>query len=157
MNILLNIGIVLLTFLMMEGVTWCTHKYVMHGFLWILHDDHHNKDHAKGFFERNDAFFIIFAGMAMSFFALGTFDATFRILVYIGMGITLYGFAYFMVHDVLIHQRLKWFSRTNNFYFRALRKAHKMHHKHLGKEDGECFGMLFVPMKYFKEALKTQR
>jgi beta-carotene 3-hydroxylase len=141
----------------MEAVTWCTHKYVMHGFLWLLHDDHHNKDHSKGFFERNDAFFIIFAGMAMSFFALGTFDAAFRILVYIGMGITLYGFAYFMVHDVLIHQRLKWFSRTNNFYFRALRKAHKMHHKHLGKEDGECFGMLFVPMKYFREALKTQK
>jgi beta-carotene 3-hydroxylase len=157
MNILLNIGIVLLTFVLMEAVTWCTHKYVMHGFLWLLHDDHHNKDHSKGFFERNDAFFIIFAGMAMSFFALGTFDAAFRILVYIGMGITLYGFAYFMVHDVLIHQRLKWFSRTNNFYFRALRKAHKMHHKHLGKEDGECFGMLFVPMKYFREALKTQK
>lgn len=157
MELLLNIGLVLLTFVVMEAVTWCTHKYVMHGFLWLLHDDHHNKDHTKGFFERNDAFFVIFAGMAMSFFALGTFDAAYRFLVYVGLGITLYGFAYFMVHDVLIHQRLKWFSRTNNFYFRALRKAHKMHHKHLGKEDGECFGMLFVPMKYFREALKTQK
>jgi beta-carotene 3-hydroxylase len=26
-----------------------------------------------------------------------------------------------------------------------------MHHKHLDKEDGECFGMLMVPFKYFKE------
>ena len=27
-------------FLTMEGVTWCTHKYVMHGFGWFLHEDH---------------------------------------------------------------------------------------------------------------------
>jgi beta-carotene 3-hydroxylase len=25
-----------------------------------------------------------------------------------------------------------------------------MHHKHLGKQDGECFGMLWVPMKYYR-------
>ncbi|MFI0492282.1 MAG: beta-carotene hydroxylase, partial [Flavobacterium sp.] len=28
--------------------------------------------------------------------------------------------------------------------------GHKVHHKHLGKQNGECFGMLFVPFKYFK-------
>ncbi len=67
----------------------------------------------------------------------------------------LYGMAYFLVHVVLIHRRFKWFDNTNNWYLRALRKAHKMHHKHLGKEDGECFGMLFVPLKYFKEAKKS--
>lgn len=156
MHIFANIGISLLTFICMEGITWLTHKYVMHGFLWTLHDDHHNKDHSKGFFERNDAFFIIFAGLAMTFFATGTFSETWRFLIFVGIGITLYGFAYFMVHDILIHQRFKLFSRTNNFYFRALRKAHKIHHKHLGKEDGECFGMLFVPMKYFREALKSK-
>jgi beta-carotene 3-hydroxylase len=37
----------------------------------------------------------------------------------------------------------------------AIRKAHKVHHKHLGKEDGECFGMLVVPFKYYKEAKKA--
>jgi beta-carotene 3-hydroxylase len=31
-----------------------------------------------------------------------------------------------------------------------------MHHKHLGKEEGECFGMLFVPLKYFKEAMNSK-
>ena len=31
----------LVTFLIMEGITWCTHKFVMHGFLWYLHEDHH--------------------------------------------------------------------------------------------------------------------
>jgi beta-carotene 3-hydroxylase len=69
----------------------------------------------------------------------------------------LYGLSYFLVHDVLIHQRFNWFSRTDNVYFRGLRKAHKIHHKHLGKEDGECFGMLYVPMKYFREAAAYKR
>jgi beta-carotene 3-hydroxylase len=44
---------------------------------------------------------------------------------------------------------------TKNPYFLAIRKAHKVHHKHLGKEHGECFGMLVVPFKYYKEAKKA--
>jgi len=71
---------------------------------------------------------------------------------FVGLGIMFYGFSYFLVHDVLIHRRFNWFERTDNVYFRAIRKAHKVHHKHLGKEDGECFGMLYVPRKYFVEA-----
>lgn len=156
MNALINIGIVLVTFCLMECVTWLTHKYIMHGWLgWHLHEDHHNKSHS--FFEKNDYFFVIFAIISMSFYFTGTFIADFGFMFYIGIGISLYGFAYFMVHDILIHQRFKLFSRTNNVYFRALRKAHKVHHKHLGKDEGECFGMLFVPMKYFREARRSAK
>ncbi|MFB0911389.1 MAG: carotene hydroxylase, partial [Flavobacterium sp.] len=39
-------------------------------------------------------------------------------------------------------------------YFRAIRRAHKVHHKHMGKEQGECFGMLIVPWKYLRQELK---
>jgi beta-carotene 3-hydroxylase len=78
-------------------------------------------------------------------------------MLFIGIGITTYGFAYFVVHEIIIHQRIKLFTRSSNFYVRAIRKAHKVHHKHLGKEEGECFGMLWVPVKYFKEALKSQQ
>ena len=27
----------------MEFMAWFTHKYIMHGFLWVLHKDHHKK------------------------------------------------------------------------------------------------------------------
>ena len=146
-----NALIVLLTFCFMEFVAWATHKYVMHGPLWFLHNDHHKKDHG-GWFERNDFFFLIFAlpGMALIFFGYRT--GLHSPLLWIGTGITLYGLAYFLVHDIFIHQRFKILRRTDNLYFRAIRKAHKVHHKHLGKEDGECFGMLLVPLKYLKEA-----
>jgi beta-carotene 3-hydroxylase len=156
MELVLNILTVLLTFVIMEGVTWLTHKYVMHGFLWNLHNDHHNHNH-QSWFEKNDAFFILFAGISMMFFASGTFIQSLQLLFYVGVGITLYGLAYFLVHDIFIHQRFKLFTRTDNFYLRGLRKAHKVHHKHLGKEEGECFGMLWVPVKYFKEALRSAK
>jgi beta-carotene 3-hydroxylase len=77
-------------------------------------------------------------------------DAGFDYRFFIGLGIFAYGLSYFIVHDIIIHQRLKLFKNTKNKYLIALRKGHKVHHKHLGKEEGECFGMLFVPFKYFK-------
>ncbi len=139
------IAVLLGTFLIMEGITWCTHRFVMHGFLWYLHRDHHQVE--PGFFEKNDAFFVIFAVPSMLLIYFGTFDQVWWMQA-IGFGIMLYGFAYFMVHDVIIHQRFKWFTRSNNRYVRAIRWAHKMHHKHLNKEQGESFGMLYVHKKY---------
>ena len=134
----------------MEGVTWLTHKFIMHGFGWYLHEDHHQPGYPH-VFEKNDAFFVVFAIPSMLLFWFGSRNGI-NFLFFIGLGILIYGMAYFLVHDVLIHRRFKWFDKTNNWYLRGLRKAHKMHHKHLGKEEGECFGMLFVPIHYFREA-----
>ncbi len=134
----------------MEFMAWFTHKYVMHGFLWSLHKDHHKKDH-DSWFERNDTFFIFYAAISITFFLLWQHDI-FTYGLAIGLGIFAYGFTYFMVHDIFIHQRFKWFRNAKSRYGKALRRAHKMHHKHLSKEDGECFGMLLFPYKYYKDA-----
>jgi beta-carotene 3-hydroxylase len=146
---MLGVLITLATYVAMEGITWCTHKFVMHGLMWYFHEDHHQP---RGrFFEKNDAFFLIFAVPSCLLIVFGSMEA-FDWRFFVGLGIMFYGFSYFLVHDVLIHRRFDWFSRTDNVYFRAIRKAHKVHHKHLGKEEGECFGMLYVPRKYFVEA-----
>lgn len=145
---LINSLIVLAAFLGMEGVAWLTHKYIMHGLLWIWHKDHHKKE-TEGFLEHNDFFFLIFAlpGIAGLFFGMKN---DYNYLFWIGMGITIYGACYFLVHDIFIHQRFKIFRNANNRYLKAIRRAHKMHHKHLDKEEGESFGMLWVPFKYFR-------
>lgn len=147
-TIMMNSIIVLASFLSMEFIAWFTHKYIMHGLLWILHKDHHKKE-SSGFFEHNDFFFLIFAlpGIAGLFFGM---QQGYNFPFWIGLGITLYGFAYFFVHDIFIHQRFKIFRNAELTYFKAIRRAHKVHHKHLGKQDGECFGMLWVPFKYFQ-------
>jgi beta-carotene 3-hydroxylase len=151
MNLLILTG----TFFFMEFVAWFTHKFVMHGFLWRLHNDHHIKGEDT-FFEKNDSFFLIFAipgFLLLLFGSLNNFDFRF----WMGAGITLYGIAYFFVHDIFIHQRFKIFRNTDNFYLRAIRKAHKVHHKKMVKEDGKCFGMLLVPFKYFREAKTVEQ
>jgi len=140
--------ILITTFLLMEGVTWLTHKYVMHGFLWYLHRDHHQQ--GPGVFEKNDWFFVIFAVPSILLIFYGTINQQ-GWMQAIGFGIMAYGAAYFLVHDVIIHQRLKWFRRSKSPYIKAIRWAHKMHHKHLDKHQGESFGMLLVHKKYWKK------
>lgn len=132
----------------MEGATWIIHKYVMHGILWTLHKDHH--DHSStGKIERNDYFFLMFALPAILLLYKGSLDHL-DVRFYIGLGITLYGITYFFIHDIFIHQRVSFLKKTNNPYLKAIRRAHKEHHKHIGKYNGECFGFLWVPLKYFK-------
>ena len=157
MSPLLYITILVSVFIAMEGITWLTHRYVMHGFLWFLHEDHHQK--RPGFFEKNDAFFVIFAIPSFLCILFGTLDKIYWLQA-LGFGVMAYGFAYFLVHDVIIHQRFRWLTRSNNLYVRTIRWAHKMHHKHIGKEDGESFGMLLVHRKYLdkvKRDLMQQR
>lgn len=145
--------ITLATFCIMEGITWLAHRFVMHGFLWYLHEDHHQK--GPGFFEKNDAFFVIFAIPSWLCIMLGSMNQVYWV-VSIGAGIALYGFAYFLVHEIIIHQRIKLFTRSNNRYIKAIRWAHKMHHKHLDKEEGESFGMLIVAKKYWDKVRKDE-
>lgn len=149
MKIAIWILIFLTTFSIMEFMAWFTHKYVMHGFLWRLHKDHHKKDHGS-WWERNDFFFIFYAAVSIGCF-IGWQYYDFWAGLPLGLGIFSYGVAYFFVHDIFIHQRFKLFGYANNWYARGIRRAHKIHHKHLSKADGECFGMLCPPFKYFKK------
>jgi len=130
----------------MEFVAWFTHKFIMHGFLWYLHKDHHQVE--PGFFEKNDTFFLIFAIPSSLSYIFGLATPNYALLA-VGIGISLYGLCYFLVHDVIIHQRFKWFTHWNNRYVIAIRRAHKIHHKNLHKHKGENFGMLIVPIKYW--------
>lgn len=145
----LLIFVIVVTFVGMEAVAWLAHKYIMHGIGWYLHKDHHVPHKKKT--EKNDLFFLIFAVPSWLSIMLGLMNKNF-VSVYVGIGILLYGICYLIVHDIFIHQRLKLLRNANTPYFKAIRFAHKIHHKHTGKEDGECFGMLFVPRKYYIKA-----
>ena len=146
--IYINIFLVILSFAFMEFVAWSTHKYIMHGPLWNLHKDHHIKND-DSFFELNDVFALIFAlpGIVLLFIGISAgFD---KIFFWIGLGISIYGIAYFSAHDIFIHQRIKIFRNSDKKYLLAMRRAHKIHHKHIEKENGECFGFLWVPKKFY--------
>ncbi len=58
--------LIISSFLFMEFVAWSNHKYVMHGFLWSFHKDHHLTDIAsKPVLQKNDLFFLIYATPAI--------------------------------------------------------------------------------------------
>jgi beta-carotene 3-hydroxylase len=146
--------IVLVTFVLTEFSAWFNHKFIMHGFMWHFHSDHHKKDHNSKF-ERNDIFFLMYAVPSWLCIMFGSMN-NFAWYTWVGFGILLYGVAYFLVHDVVIHQRFKLFTKSKNLYVLALRRAHKMHHKHIGKFGGESFGMLLIHPKYLAEAKKLK-
>lgn len=151
---LFDLFILLLTFGIMEFVAWAAHKYLMHGFLWHWHEDHHRGGYHP--FQKNDLFFLIFAIPSMTCLIVGpVYQLSW--LMAVGFGIMLYGFCYFLVHDVVIHQRFKWFKHSNNRYIKAMRWAHKMHHRHLNKYDGESFGLLVFDLKYWQKIKNDEK
>ena len=151
---LLNIGIVVAAFALTEASAWANHRFIMHGPLWRLHSDHHRKDH-DGWFERNDLFFIIYAVPSFFMILFGALNG-WAWYAFAGLGIFAYGIAYFLVHDVIIHQRIKWWTHNRNLYVLALRRAHKAHHKTPGKHGATNFGMLLIHPRYFAEARKLR-
>ena len=132
---------------LMEAFSWWIHKYVMHGVLWNIHKTHHQ--HGKGIFELNDLFTLLFGGIAVVLILLGVDQWDYRF--WIGCGISVYGMVYFVLHDVLIHKRLKWLGRPKSKYLQAIAKAHRDHHKTRECDGAESFGLLIVAKKYFRE------
>ena len=141
-------------FVGMEAFSWAFHKYLMHGVLWHIHQTHHRP--GKGFFELNDLFSLMFGtGAALAiYFGLATGQLA---LAGVGMGVTGYGLTYFVLHDIAIHGRL-----PNRYWQRLpaiarIRRAHKIHHKQLAKDNSRAFGLLFVSDSVFEESPSTQK
>ena len=151
MDTLMYIVITIAAIFGMEFIAWFAHKYIMHGFLWNWHEDHHLPKHEKeGFFEKNDLFFLVFAIPSAACYIIGSSTPHFW-LFFVGVGISIYGLIYFLIHDVYIHQRFSWFRQLDSPYSRAILRAHGAHHAKREKEDGVSFGLLFVHPKYFRK------
>ena len=129
----------------MEAVAWASHKYVMHGFAWAWHRDHHEPH--DGLLEKNDLFGLFGAALSVAMFALGSpwimGEHAWWPGTWIGLGILGYGIVYTLVHDGLVHQR--WFRYVpRRGYLKRLVQAHNLHHATIGKEGGVSFGFVLA-------------
>ena len=140
-NALLNTGIVLLTVVFMELFSIVAHKYIMHGFGWGWHKSHHEP--RTGWFEKNDLFAVVFAGVAIALIWFGTEGHA--PLQWIGAGMTAYGALYFIAHDGLVHRRWPCSYTPRSGYLKRLYQAHRMHHAVPGKHGAVSFGFLYAP------------
>jgi beta-carotene 3-hydroxylase len=143
METLIDVLLIILSFFFMEFMAWFTHKYVMHGFMWYFHKDHHIRDGRK--VERNDIFALIFAIPSILLIYFGVMNPS-SYLLSTGIGIMIYGVAYFLFHDVYVHQRIPLFKNYSNRYLRATVKAHLQHHNPNAQYN---YGFLIAPMKYY--------
>jgi beta-carotene 3-hydroxylase len=129
----------------MEIVAWASHKYIMHGFGWAWHRDHHEPHDNR--IEKNDRYALFGAALSIAMFALGSpmimgADAWWP-GTWIGLGVLVYGVIYTLVHDGLVHQRwFRWVPRRG--YAKRLVQAHKLHHATIGKEGGVSFGFVLA-------------
>ncbi len=159
MTLLPAVLVILATVLAMEFVAWSSHKYIMHGFGWGWHRDHHEPH--DNMFEKNDLYGVVGAAMSISMFMWGSplvaGASAWPPATWIGIGILIYGIIYTLVHDGLVHQRyFRWVPKRG--YAKRLVQAHKLHHATIGKQGGVSFGFLIArdPAK-LKAELKIQR
>ncbi len=146
MQWIINTLLVVGTFLLMEGVAWATHKYIMHGFLWTWHRSHHRvHDHTL---ERNDLFALVFSLPSIVLIVLGYELPDWSYLKFIGFGILAYGLFYFIFHDIIVHRRINIKFKPKSRYLKRIVNAHYVHHEKHTKEGGQAFGFLFAPKKY---------
>lgn len=148
----MTLSVVLLalaTFVAMEGAAWAMHKYVLHGPLWRLHRSHHEPH--PGPWEQNDLVVLFYAALSAWACMAG------GLWLGIGVGIALYGTVYFLLHDVLIHRRLRWLGKPIGAYLRAMDIAHKTHHATRGRDGAREFGMLWVAAPYWRLARRARR
>lgn len=145
--------IVVATVFVMEFVAWASHKYIMHGWGWDWHRDHHEPH--NNVLEKNDLFAIVGTTAAITMFTVGYYYSL--PLWWAAVGVTVYGMIYTFIHDGLVHQRFfRWVPKRG--YAKRLVQAHKLHHATVGKEGGVSFGFVFArnPAK-LKADLKKQR
>jgi beta-carotene 3-hydroxylase len=151
MNILLNTLIFVAFAVYMEWVAWFTHKYVMHGFLWSLHEDHHRPTD-RGW-QKNDWFAFFFASISMLTIIAGALRRVWPV-TWAGLGIALYGLGYMLFHDIMFHRRVPGVRiRARGSYLQRIVRAHKVHHQTSNKkEGGTAFGFLYAGRQHRVDA-----
>lgn len=142
-------------FLLMEGVAWWTHRYIMHGWGWGWHRSHH-EPHDR-VLEKNDLYAVVGSVVGSGLFVLALLTRSWALYA-VATGVTAYGAMYGFVHDGLVHQRWPWRWMPRNGYARRLVQAHRLHHAVRTKHGAVSFGFILAPDPHrLRAILKARR
>ncbi|XP_057818230.2 beta-carotene 3-hydroxylase 2, chloroplastic [Cryptomeria japonica] len=127
----------------MEHWARWVHRTFWHGALWSIHESHHRP--RDGPFEMNDIFTILNSIPANVLLTYGLYCKGLvpSLCFGAGIGITIGGLAYIIVHDGLIDRRFPVGPLGDIPYLRKVAAAHQIHHA--DKFDGIPFGILLGP------------
>jgi beta-carotene 3-hydroxylase len=133
-------ALILVSFVVMEFVSYLAHRYVYHKLLWVFHRSHHSP--RTGPFEANDVFPAFFATLAIAIMVTALSDPLSPDLLAVSIGVSLYGIVYFFVHDLYVHRRVRRLGLRIPFLI-EVKKAHALHHRY----GGEPYGLLFFAQR----------
>lgn len=139
------------TVVLMEGIAYASHRWVMHGPGWCLHASHHR--HRVGVFEANDLYALIFAVPSVLLLQGGVNLDWGSWAIWVGAGIAAYGLIYFGFHDVIVHRRIANHYLPRTSYMKRIIQAHRLHHATESKHGSVSYGFLWAPKP---ELLKRQ-
>ena len=122
------------------------HGLVWHGVLYRVHASHHRA--RTGRFEANDALSFLHAPIAIALVLYGCRAApgvTRELAFGVGLGMTLFGLAYTLVHDGLVHKRIPVRFLARSRFLRKVARAHRVHHSNA--RAGVPFGLFSGPLE----------
>lgn len=122
------------------------HGLVWHRALWPIHRSHHLP--RRGRYEKNDALSVLHAPIAIALILYGcqAEPGVVREIAFgVGIGMTLFGVSYFVVHDGLVHGRLPVAFLLRVGYLRRVVEAHRKHHE--GSRGRPPYGLFFGPVE----------
>ncbi|KMZ58405.1 Beta-carotene hydroxylase 2 [Zostera marina] len=119
------------------------HKTLWHAPMWQIHKSHHRP--REGAFELNDVFAVMNSFPAIVLISIGYFNSGLlpALCFGSGVGITLVGIAYVLVHDGMVHRRFPVGPIAGIPYLRLVASAHRIHHSE--KFNGVPFGFFLGP------------
>ncbi len=149
MRAVMLVALGLLAFVAMEGVSYATHRWLMHGPGMVWHRSHHSPSTTR--LEANDLFPVVFSAIGFGTFLAASLLGSVP-LFWVAGGVTAYGLAYAFVHEVYIHRRIG-VNVPDRRYLVWMRDSHHIHHA-LG---GEPYGMLFPVVSVARRAEAARR
>ena len=79
-------------------------------------------------------------------------------LYWVGVGMTVYGVLYFILHDILVHRRLPMPWEPRRGYLKRLVQAHRLHHATRQQSGAVSFGFLYArPPAVLSRQLRANR
>ncbi len=140
----MTIIVALVAFASMEPLAALAHRCVMHGGGWRWHRSHHRRLHSG--WEANDLYPAVLASLTIASMAVGVAVHS-RVAVAMSLGVTAYGAAYAMAHDVCTHGRLSRGRRqARGRWLRWVAACHDVHHATGGAPYG--FLVPIVPARH---------
>ena len=143
MSTFLGILLFLASVAFMEGVAYTSHRWVMHGPGWFLHESHHRA--RESFWELNDLYFVIYALPSIALLVGGLSGSLDSWAIWVGAGIAAYGVIYLGFHDIIVHKRWDSGYVARWSYMKRIVQAHRIHHIVETKDGTVSFGFLVAP------------